>query len=84
MKDDHIYALKRNLKAMNIQYNDVEASTDCQGIESKMIEGIDDFLKYTETDRLNQCQYNSWGKEDTQQHLKSNVHVQPTNVQSFR
>ena len=69
MKDDHIYTLSRNVKALKrklgmhqaytLLYIDVKASTDChintrdEPIECRMIEGIDDFLKYTEKDEYN-------------------------------
>ena len=46
-------------QAYTLLYIDVKASTDChintrdEPIECRMIEGIDDFLKYTEKDEYN-------------------------------
>ena len=66
MKDDHIYTLSRNVKALKrklgmhqaytLLYIDVKASTDChintrdEPFECRIIEGIDYILKYTEKD----------------------------------
>ena len=91
-------ALTARKLGMDNEYTlNVEASPDChintrdEPNGCRMIEGSDDFLKYTEKGfyKLNQRLYtvycihfNSRGNENIQRHVKSNAHFQPINCQS--